>query len=157
MILYDQRAAERFGFDARIRIVCAADPQGDSAFRDRHVQQAYENARIAFHFAALVRDNSTVSDVAPPQPARYAARLSAEDALIARARTLTEGARADLTYLEALDIIRERNWDIHIEDVMEEHSRDCEHTRASHDIPTARSASSLVRATTTGQRSANSR
>ena len=54
MILYDQRAAERFGFDARIRIVCAADPQGDSAFRDRHVQQAYENARIAFHFAALV-------------------------------------------------------------------------------------------------------
>ena len=58
MILYDQRAAERFGFDARVEILCAIDPEFDDlsdSARYLHAQQAYENARIAFHFAALVR------------------------------------------------------------------------------------------------------
>ena len=55
MSIYDQRVAERFGYDASIRILCASDPDGDSELRDLYVQAAYDDARLAFHFAARVR------------------------------------------------------------------------------------------------------
>ena len=54
MILYDQRVAERFGADVRKNIRGALHPNLDTKLRDLHIQAAYDDARIAFHFAALV-------------------------------------------------------------------------------------------------------
>ena len=69
---YDRRIAERFGLDARIRIFCAADLQGDPELRDRHVPAVYDDARLAFHFAELVRSQQLEAphhSSGPPRPA----------------------------------------------------------------------------------------
>ena len=55
MTMYDQRVAERFGADVRKNIRGALHPNLDTKLRDLHIQAAYDDARIAFHFAALVR------------------------------------------------------------------------------------------------------
>ena len=66
MTMYNRRVAERFGADARIDISCAIDsaPIKLTDFaervRDLHVQNAYDDARLAFHFAALVHDDQSV-------------------------------------------------------------------------------------------------
>ena len=50
IIDYNREAAERFGHDAYICILCGSDPQK----LEGHIDDAAHMARLAFHFASLV-------------------------------------------------------------------------------------------------------
>ena len=73
MITYNQRAAELFGAEARLHILCTINPDGNPELRDLHVAAAVDHARIAFHFAELVRRSQQLEaprhSSGPPRPA----------------------------------------------------------------------------------------
>jgi hypothetical protein len=50
---YAREVAEHFGWDGYIAALCACNPEYRGT-ADRHAQNAYEYARIAWHFARLI-------------------------------------------------------------------------------------------------------